>query len=545
VLVLGGGWAAAAFLRGIDTERYDVCVASPRNYFAFTPLLPSCTVGTTEPRSVVTPLREVAPHHSHGVWRRLMYAIGVQKPREPACVEAECVAVDVERKVATFVDTSNVTAAEGRECETGAEGSNEDGTSSMASKTPKEHRFDLAYDRLVVSVGAQCNTFGTPGVVEHAHFLKEVADARRLRDRIVDSFESAASTASEATKRRLLRTVVVGGGPTGVEFAAELEDYLHHDLARTYSDAKYASVVLVQSADHLLNTYDKAISEFTEANLASMDVEVVKRSRVLEVGPRSVVVRDKRSGAKRTIECGTTVWSTGIAARPLTRAVMAQATGDAQRGAKALRVDPTLRAHGLESVWALGDCSSVANPRLMDELAMLFREADADGSGALSRAEFRALLAKAAERVPSASMHLQRMSSSFDALDADKDGTLSLEELNTLATKVDKQNRAYPATAQVAEQQGEYLATQFNHQTNANADTDADPGFIYRHKGELCYVGGDKAVAGVGGAVLTGSAAGALWHGAYLSMMHSRRMQACVALDWAKVKVFGRDTSRC
>jgi hypothetical protein len=181
----------------------------------------------------------------------------------------------------------------------------------------------------------------------------------------------------------------------------------------------------------------------------------------------------------------------------------------------------------------------------MDELAMLFREADADGSGALSRAEFRALLAKAAERVPSASMHLQRMSSSFDALDADKDGTLSLEELNTLATKVDKQNRAYPATAQVAEQQGEYLATQFNHQTNANADTDADPGFIYRHKGELCYVGGDKAVAGVGGAVLTGSAAGALWHGAYLSMMHSRRMQACVALDWAKVKVFGRDTSRC
>ena len=85
---------------------------------------------------------------------------------------------------------------------------------------------------------------------------------------------------------------------------------------------------------------------------------------------------------------------------------------------RALRVDPTLRAHGLESVWALGDWSSVANPRLMDELAMLFREADAGGSGALSRAEFRALLAKAAERVPSASMHLQRMSSALDALDA-------------------------------------------------------------------------------------------------------------------------------
>lgn len=59
VVVLGTGWAAASFLKGLDGSLYDVQVVSPRNYFAFTPLLPSVTCGSVEARSIVEPVRNI------------------------------------------------------------------------------------------------------------------------------------------------------------------------------------------------------------------------------------------------------------------------------------------------------------------------------------------------------------------------------------------------------------------------------------------------------------------------------------------------------
>lgn len=59
VLVLGTGWAGTSFLKNLDCSRYEVKVISPRNYFAFTPLLPSVTCGTVEPRSIVEPIRRM------------------------------------------------------------------------------------------------------------------------------------------------------------------------------------------------------------------------------------------------------------------------------------------------------------------------------------------------------------------------------------------------------------------------------------------------------------------------------------------------------
>jgi NADH:ubiquinone reductase (non-electrogenic) len=81
----------------------------------------------------------------------------------------------------------------------------------------------MKYDTLVLAVGSQNNTFNTPGVEKYAHFLKEIADARRIRAAISDAFESAMiPSLTDEERKRLLHFVVVGGGPTGVEFAAEV-----------------------------------------------------------------------------------------------------------------------------------------------------------------------------------------------------------------------------------------------------------------------------------------------------------------------------------
>jgi len=94
----------------------------------------------------------------------------------------------------------------------------------------------------------------TPGVVDHAYFLKEAKHARIIRAKIMDHFERAASpTTSLAEKEGLLQFVVVGGGPTGVEFAGELIDMLDNDLSKQFpSLIPLVRVRLIQSADHIL-----------------------------------------------------------------------------------------------------------------------------------------------------------------------------------------------------------------------------------------------------------------------------------------------------
>nr|KAG5700598.1 hypothetical protein BaRGS_015394 [Batillaria attramentaria] len=94
--------------------------------------------------------------------------------------------------------------------------------------------YTLQYDKLVIGVGAFSNTFGTPGVEENAFFLKEIQDARRIRNRILSNFELALQPGiGDAEISRLLQVVIVGGGPTGVEFGAELYDFIEQDGPKT------------------------------------------------------------------------------------------------------------------------------------------------------------------------------------------------------------------------------------------------------------------------------------------------------------------------
>lgn len=120
------------------------------------------------------------------------------------------------------------------------------------------------------------------GVTEHTHFLKEMEDAKRIRSTIIDNVETAYLPGQAAEERqRLLHFVVVGGGPTGVEFAAELRDFLQKDLVRLYPDVKRdMRISVIQSREHVLNTYDSEISEYTEHHFRQgHEIAVLSQSR--------------------------------------------------------------------------------------------------------------------------------------------------------------------------------------------------------------------------------------------------------------------------
>ena len=236
VVILGSGWGAMSVLNHLNPGQFDVTVVSPRNYFLFTPILPSATVGTVDCRSIVEPIRKLILKHHKG--------------QDVQFHEASCVDILPEKKQIICRDESGI-----------------QGTVAQ---------FNLDYDILVSAVGATNNTFGTPGVEENCHFLKEITDAHVVRDAIIDLLESSCIPGQPVEEiKRLLHFVIVGGGPTGVEFASELRDFLREDLPKIYPHiVNDFQVTLLQSGDHILNTYDQQISSFTEKNFQSKEEEV-------------------------------------------------------------------------------------------------------------------------------------------------------------------------------------------------------------------------------------------------------------------------------
>ncbi|TKA63155.1 hypothetical protein B0A49_10477, partial [Cryomyces minteri] len=249
LVILGTGWGSVALLKQLNPEDYHITVVSPSNHFLFTPLLPSATVGTLELRSLVEPIRRI-----------------VSKVRGHF-LKASAIDVDFSEKLVECVVTEG----------------------------DQQRHFYLPYDKLVIGVGSITNPHGVKGL-ENCHFLKDISDARRIRNQIVRNLELAClPTTPDDERRRLLSFVVSGGGPTGVEFAAELFDMLNEDLTKYYPKIlrNEISVHVLQSRGHILNTYDEALSIYAESRFANDQVDIQTNSRVKEVTPDRVIYTQK------------------------------------------------------------------------------------------------------------------------------------------------------------------------------------------------------------------------------------------------------------
>merc|ERR1712226_1699416 len=268
VVVLGTGWASYSFLKTIDRSKFDVTVVSPRNYFLFTPLLASTTVGTLEFRSIIEPVRNI------GFKDAEMFHLAH----------------------ATSVDTT-------------------ENVVNCRSWVKDDLEYSLPFDKLVIGVGCLSNTFNIPGVQQHALFLKEIQDAQAIRNRIVSNFELALEPGlSIEEKQRLLHFVIVGGGPTGVEFGAELYDFLLKDVARLYESEKNLVRVSLIEAQKILPSFDSKLQAFAEKKLKTREQYSLVQDQVINVTDKFV---DLKSGKR--IDCGLVVWSAGLAPRDLTQ----------------------------------------------------------------------------------------------------------------------------------------------------------------------------------------------------------------------------------
>lgn len=149
VVILGSGWAGYTIARQLDPRKYQAVVVSPRSYFAFTPLLASTSVGTLEFRTALEPVRSKRSKVNYFQG----WADGVDFGKKTVTVEEA-----VEDPTQALAPTGDRHASETRQ----------ERAEEAKAEIKKGKLFDLKYDKLIVSVGCYSQTFGTPGVKEHA-----------------------------------------------------------------------------------------------------------------------------------------------------------------------------------------------------------------------------------------------------------------------------------------------------------------------------------------------------------------------------------------
>ncbi|KAK0259652.1 hypothetical protein B0A54_15574 [Friedmanniomyces endolithicus] len=518
LVILGTGWASVALLKQLQAGGYHVTMVSPSNHFLFTPMLPSATVGTLEFRSLVEPIRRVV------------------RKAKGHFLKASAVDVEFSEKL---IELESM----------GADGSTE--------------RFYLPYDKLIIGVGSTTNSHGVKGL-EHCHFLKDISDARHIRNQIIRNLETAClPTTSDPERRRLLSFVVSGGGPTGVEFAAELYDMLNEDLCRYYPRLlrNEISVHVIQSRGHILNTYDEALSKYAEDHFAHDQVDIQTNARVKEVQADRILYSQKTDDGQvvtKELPMGFCLWSTGVSQTDFSQKIAAK-LGSHQNNKHALETDTHLRLNGapLGDVYAIGDCSTVQN-NVSDHITSFLRtlawEKGKDPAAMqITYADWRQVAKRVKARFPQAADHLKRLDRLFEQYDADKSGNLSFGELSELLKQIDTKLTSLPATAQRADQQGIYLGRKLNKLAHAApglmindvSDGDIDEAvykaFDYRHMGSLAYIG-NAAIFEFGGFSFGGGLLAVyLWRSVYFTQSVSLRTRVLLAMDWGKRALFGRD----
>jgi len=306
IVVLGAGFGGLyAAIRLADAywsdPKTEVLLVDRHNYHLFTPMLTLVAGSAVEPAHVAFPVRRLLRDH-HLDFRR-----------------AEVQSIDLN----------------GRQVQT-SEGS-------------------LPFDKLVVALGAVTNYFGLKDVETHGFTFKSMPDAIEIRNNIVDCFERAANQADLELRKGLLTFVIVGGGPTGVELAASLHDFIHHTLIEEYPNLSFerdVRIILCEAKERLLPNLEDEIASGATRVLRRKEVELLTNTSIDKVTESGISTKDGRE-----IPTSTLIWVAGVQSNPVAAAL------DVPKGrAGAVIVDDCLRVPGVEGVYALGDNAAYTDP---------------------------------------------------------------------------------------------------------------------------------------------------------------------------------------
>lgn len=305
VLILGGGFAgvycAQRLQKRLRGTGKTVALIAAENHMVFQPMLAEVVGGSLSPRHVVNPVRLLCK--GADVFRGTVRDIDLEKKR---------VVLD------GGVHSPNIS---------------------------------FTFDHLVLALGSDVNLTRIPGMAEHAHLVRNVGDAMKLRATIISRMEEANLLDSAEARRAVLGFVVVGGGYSGVEVAGQMIDLLR-SVCRYYENLSpdEVSVTLIHGGDKLLPMLSPKLADYTGRTLARMGVNLMFNSRVKAVTASSVALED---GSK--VPAATVVCTVGNAPHPLVLRLGAAGGLPVEKGH--ILVETTGLIRGKSNLWSAGDCS--------------------------------------------------------------------------------------------------------------------------------------------------------------------------------------------
>lgn len=218
---------------------------------------------------------------------------------------------------------------------------------NLAEKWVVTQAEKIPYDYLILAMGSAPHYFGVKGAAEFAFPMKSIEQAVPLRHHILSRFEKAVYEADPARRRQLLTFVIVGGGPTGVEFAGALAELIYGPIERDYPmlDMADARIILLEAQDRLLQGMPAKLSRYTRSRLERRAVRARFGAMVTEVTPHAVSLSDGT-----LIRTETVVWTAGVQGEP----------GPARWGfpmapGGRVQIEPTLQVAGHPDVFVVGD----------------------------------------------------------------------------------------------------------------------------------------------------------------------------------------------
>lgn len=318
IVIVGGGFGGLACARVLGSRAdIDVIVVDRRNHNLFQPLLYQVATAALSPADISEPIRRTL-----GRYRNIKVMLG------------EAQGVDCVGKNLLLRDGSTV-----------------------------------AYDVLVLATGSVYNYFGHPEWQEYAPGLKSVHEARLIRQRLLLAFERAERIPHPEARRELLTSVVIGGGPTGVEMAGAISELARFMVKRDFRNIEPAEIriVLVEAGDRLLAAFPEGLARYAQTYLEAIGVEIRVGQRVTDIRRGSVTVGDE------VMRCGCIIWGAGIKPSPA-----ASWLGIIDRGGK-IPVDENLQVAGIEDIFAVGD-TAFARGRSGEPLPALAQVAKQQGT---------------------------------------------------------------------------------------------------------------------------------------------------------------------
>lgn len=446
LVIIGSGWAGFYMAENIDLAAYDVTLLSPRRTSAYTPLLASAAVGLFNFYLAEEPVRS----KSRSALR---------------FIKANVVGIDFA----------------GQKCRC-APAFDED--AALAND-----EFDMGYDYLVMAPGCRPNTFDTPGVEEHAIFIKSVSDAMRVRKRLFDLLEQASLPNVTAERaRECLHVAIVGGGPTGIELTAELDDLRSDELAALYPlVAEHMRISIYDVAPHILSAYDERLHEYATSQLARRHVAVQTNTHIERVDDRALYIQ-----GQGRVPYGMLIWATGNKHVPLLEDLDVRLS---QRGLRRILTDDHCRVFRGGG----GDDDDKASA-VHDGVFALGDAADIEGASLPTTAEVAVQKAR-------------YLVSNFNAL----------------------------------ARHGPFLPGSFSVDPNPRPNPAFERPFVYAQKQLVSYIGAhDGVIAGKGpnDPGWTGRSAWLAWRGGSLLWNRNWRSRVVIALTWMLNRVFGTEIAR-